>query len=177
MAFQPGRDRRFFYFKAMGLLICLLLAALGLSCTASSGSTSGSGSSTGTGWAITVSATPSSASASRGEYLSIVVLVKDRNGTPAIKGTNVCVSALRGGFINPSSTDPAGLVVNPVCSATTNDIGQVQVTYNALRVYNVERPAGSGTYTSVNGAIDPGPDTITGTAMGASGSTSVQVTP
>jgi hypothetical protein len=177
MAFQCDKTRRFHYFKAMILLICLILTAVNFSCTSSTGSSGSSGSGTGTGWTITVSATPGSVSASRGEYSSIVVLVKDRNGSPAVKGTNVCVSALRGGFINTASTDTSGLVVNPVCSTTTNDIGQVQATYNALRVMSVERPAGSGTYISVNVAIDPGSDTITATAMSASGSTTIQVTP
>jgi hypothetical protein len=174
MAFQPGRDRRFFYFKAMGLLICLLSAALGLSCTASSGSTSGSGSSAGTGWTITVSATPSSVSSSSAGNLGIVALVKDRNGAPAVRGTNICISALRGGFVNPSSTDPGGLVVVSICAATTNDIGQAQATYSPLRATNIE--ISPGTFQVFNSPISPGTDTITATAMGVSGSTVVQIT-
>jgi hypothetical protein len=175
MVFHSGRDRRFLYFKRLVLLIYLVLAVANFSCTSSSGSSSSSGSGTSTNWAITVSATPSSVSSSSGGSLGIVALVKDRNGTPAVKGTNVCITALRGGFVNPGSTDPAGLVVTSICAATTNDIGQAQATYTPLRAVNVE--ISPGTFQAFNVAISPGTDTITATAMGASGSTSVQVTP
>lgn len=166
-------NRSFIYFKGIGLLVGLLLIAGMLSCTSSTGGSSSSGSGTGTGWIITVSATPTSASASNGEVLGIVAVVKDRNGTPAVRGTNVCVSALRGGFVNPGSTD--GLVVVSICSTTSNDIGQVQAIYTPLKVYEVE--VTTGTFQKMNVPISPGTDTLTATAMGVSGSTNVQVTP
>ncbi|MBA4393219.1 MAG: hypothetical protein C0407_06675 [Desulfobacca sp.] len=159
----------------MVLLIGLIGTAANFSCTSSSGSSSSSGSGTGAGWTVTVSATPSSASTSNGETLGIVALVKDRNGTPAVKGTNVCISALRGGFVNLASTDR--LVLVTICSATTNDIGQAQATYTPLKVMSIETPSGSGTYQNFNVSISPGTDTITATGMGASGSTVVQVLP
>jgi hypothetical protein len=119
-----------------------------------------------------VSAFPTSISSANVETSAILVIVKDGSGNPAIKGTSVCVAAQRGGFVSTSSTSSDIPVT--VCESITNDIGQMQIAYIPLKTYNVE--TAPGVFTKENLAIGPGPDTISVTAMGASGSKTIQIT-
>lgn len=174
MRFPPKSDiRSCFLLTGVFLLIALAGLASMLSCTSTTGSSAGSGTGTGSGWTITITATPTAASTSAGENLGVVVVVRDRNGTPALKGTNICVNALRGGFVNNASE--TGLVIVSICATTTDDFGQAQVIYTPLRVADVEITPGS--FRQMNVTISPGSDTITATGMGVSGTTTVQVLP
>jgi hypothetical protein len=152
------------------LLLCIVGLAGAFSCTSSTGSSSSSGSSTGSGWTISVSTSPSAVSASRLDTIGVIALVKDRNGSPAVKGTNVCLTALRGGFLIIDSSGGTKVIAS-MCAPTTNDIGQTQATYMAA----VNGTSSSGAAIQV--PIEPGTDTITASGMGAFGSAVVQVNP
>jgi hypothetical protein len=170
MVFQKDKGMRAFnYLKVIVILVLFGLTAGSLSCTSPTGSTASSGSGTGVGWTVTVSTSPGSPSTSRGEVLGVIALVKDRSGGPAIKGTSVCFSALRGGFV----TDTSGSVYVSFCESTTNDVGQVQATYTPLKMMEVE--ISPGVFKIMAVPIDPGPDTISASALGAFGSTTIQV--
>lgn len=174
MGFPQKSDTRS-YFLSTGIICLIALTGLAsiLSCTSTTGSSAGSGTGTGSGWTITITATPTAASTSAGQNLGVVVVVRDRNGTPALRGTNICVNALRGAFVNTASE--SGLVVVSICATTTDDIGQAQVIYTPLRVADVEITPGN--FRQMNVSIPTGQDTITATAMGVSGTTTVQVLP
>jgi hypothetical protein len=162
------------YFWKSLILISALLSLGGIvSCTSSTGSSSSANSSTGAGWYITVSTSAPSVSASRLDVVQVLAIVKDRNNSPAVKGTNVCLTATRGGFLTTDDTGNTKILAS-MCAPTTNDIGQTQATYIAA-VTGTVTSGGSTTTTMI--PIAPGTDTITASAMGAFGSTVIQVNP
>jgi hypothetical protein len=177
MLFKKSKPKRnLLFFKGTALLFLFLMMPGVLSCTKPTGSTSGSSSGTGSGWTVTVTAYPTSASTSRGEVCGVIVQARDSSGSPAVKGTLVCVYAHRGGFLkstDESSDEPQ--IYASICESTTNDIGQLQAAYVPLVLAEIETSPGE--YKKVAVAIDTGPDTITGSAMGSFGNTQIQVTP
>jgi hypothetical protein len=159
-----------FYWKGLILLLVLLSLAGILSCTSSTGSSSSANSSTGAGWYITVTTSAGSVSASRLDIAQVLAIVRDRNNSPAVKGTNVCLTATRGGFLTTDDTGNSKVLAS-MCASTTNDIGQTQATYI---------PAVMGTSSSGSTVMVPiaeGGDTITASAMGVFGSANIQVFP
>jgi hypothetical protein len=171
MIFYSGQEKQsFHYLKVFVALVLIGLIAGSISCTAPTGSTSGSGSGTGTGWTVTVSAFPPSISSSNAETSGILVIVKDGAGSPASKGTSVCVAAQRGGF---AASTEGGTIPISVCESTNNDIGQIQIAYLPLKTWKVE--ISPGVFEQMNLPIGPGPDTISATAMGFSGSKTIQI--
>jgi hypothetical protein len=149
--------------KWIGLLVsCLFIGSI-LSCGQGNGSTSsGSSSGTGTGWTISVIPSKNSASASSLETVQINALVRDRSGDPVPIGTQICFSASRGGFTAVSQS----FVYNSACVSTTADNRQATEPY---------QPASPGS--SPEAPISLGQDTITVSAMGVFGSTTIEVTP
>ena len=167
---RPGAN----LWKTLILLLCIVWLAGSFSCTSSTGSSSSSGSGTGSGWTISVTASAGSVSASRLDTAGVLAIVRDRNGSPAIKGTNVCLSATRGGFLTTDSTGST-TVLATMCAPTANDIGQAQATYIPAVMGSSTSAGGSTTTTMV--PIAPGTDTITASAMGVFGSTVIQIFP
>jgi hypothetical protein len=170
MGLKKGRNPGSFYWKGWVVLLCMIGLAGSSSCTSSTGSSSSSGSSTGSGWNISVTTSAASVSASRLDTIGVIAIVKDRNGSPAVKGTNVCLTALRGGFLTVDSSG-GSKVIATMCATTTNDIGQTQATYVAA----VNGVSDSGSVIQV--PIESGTDTITASAMGVFGSAVIQVYP
>jgi hypothetical protein len=170
MGLEKGRNFGSCFWKSLILLLCIIGLAGSFSCTSSTGSSSSSGSSTGAGWIISVTTSADAVSASRLDTIGVLVIVKDRNGSPAVKGTSVCLTALRGGFLTADSAGSTKVLAS-MCSSTANDIGQIQATYIAA----VNGTNSSGTVVLV--PIEPGTDTITASAMGVFGSKVVQVNP
>ena len=169
MVFYENKEKQtFHYFKVIVVLFLIGLTAGFLSCTSPTASTTSSGSGTGVGWTVTISAFPTSVSASNGVASSVVVQARDSSGSPAIKGTNVCVTASRGSFLHTGSTPTNPLLDTTHCETTTNDIGQLQVTYVPLILEKI-----NGVVYAV--AIASGSDVISASAMGAIGYTTIQV--
>ncbi|MEW6187673.1 MAG: hypothetical protein AB1585_18230 [Thermodesulfobacteriota bacterium] len=159
------------FIKNAVLFILMIGFSSTLSCTNPTGSDTSSGSGTGTGWTVTVTAFPTSISSSRAETSGIIVLVKDETGSPATKGTTICVIAQRGGFMD-SSGSSEGIPVS-VCESITNDLGQMQITYVPLKTWEVE--VSPGEFKKLNLPIGSGPDTISASANGKNGSVTIQV--
>jgi hypothetical protein len=173
---QKRKDRLLVGVRITGLLIAGLSFLGLLSCNWGTGSTTSSGSSgTGVGWKITITPFANSVSSSQQNSTQVMIIVKDSSGAPAPKGTPVCYAALRGGFLLTGNT-----VIASKCDTTSNDIGQVLVTYipSVLsEVTTVDPTTGTSTTVTKQVPIDPGPDTISASSMGAFGSTTINVTP
>jgi hypothetical protein len=139
----------------LGLILILFAVGLaacnsGVGSSTSTGAT-GSGAS-GVGWTVNVKIFSSTLSLGRGESTSVAVTVKDGSGTPAPKGTRICLSTTHGSiFVDELGKDEP---VVTGCVNTSNDIGQLLGTYVPLRT---------------------GIDQVQATSMGAFGAATVNI--
>jgi hypothetical protein len=116
--------------KSLRILVWLVLFGTlfsSLSCNSSgtnSTNSSSGGSGTGTGWTISIQLGTNSIVL--GNTTSVVAIVKDSAGAPAPLGTNVCMTAVKNGFLNGSS------LFATLCGSTTNNLGQMIQTYGTV---------------------------------------------
>jgi hypothetical protein len=110
------------------VLVITCLSFLGiLSCHTGTNSTSssGGGSGTGTGWTITIQVGTNPLKL--GDTTTVMAIVKDSTGAPAPLKTNVCIAALKNGFLQPG----AATLYASICEETANNLGQMIKTYSA----------------------------------------------
>lgn len=124
--------------KWIGLwLICLSIAGI-LSCNWGTNSTASSAGSsgTGTGWTITIQIGKNPVSFYG--TTTINAIVRDRTGTPAPMGTNICTTVTQNSLLKPGAgVDPESLLRN-ICETTTNELGQSIQTYAAISVTGID---------------------------------------
>ena len=155
---KPGRSRETRRSAPAGILgLIFILFAVGLaSCSSGAGSNTSAGAtgagSSGVGWTVNVKIFSSTLSLGKGEQTSVAVTVRDGSGTPAPKGTRICLSTTRGAiWVDELGKDEP---VSTGCVSTTNDIGQLFGTYVPLRT---------------------GTDQVQASSMGGFGSATVQI--
>jgi hypothetical protein len=126
MASQKRKGRRMILLKSLILFItCLSFVGI-LSCNRSGTNSTGSSSSnsgTNTDWNITIQVGTNPIRF--GETTTVLAIVKDNTGAPAPIGTNVCMTAVKNGFIQGKD------LFATICSTTTNNLGQSIQTYSA----------------------------------------------
>jgi hypothetical protein len=107
------------------LLLGTLVGSLSCNNSGTSSTSSSSGSSgTGTGWTITIQLGTNSIVL--GNTTSVVAIVKDSAGAPAPLNTNVCMTAVKNGFLDKAS------LFATLCGFTTNNLGQMIQTYGTV---------------------------------------------
>jgi hypothetical protein len=138
-------------FSIVGLLSC----SSGTSSSASSAAVSG----TGTGWTISIQI--GSNPILQGNTTSVMAIVKDRTGAPAPNGTNICVTAVRNGFLKPGATE----LYATICETTSNNLGQTIQTYAAVLYTGVDtiQVSSQGVIASANITVNTNPALITTT--------------
>jgi hypothetical protein len=125
----PQKRKGSFMILLKGFILaitCLSFFGL-LSCdNAGTGSTSSAagGSGTGTGWRISINI--GNSNIPLGGTTAVVAMVKDSSGAPVPLGTNICFTAIRGGFLKGSDQFAT------VCETTTNNLGQSIQTYAGI---------------------------------------------
>lgn len=120
--------------KSFGAVLGILVISLFLfqGCTFPTGSTAGGSSGTGAGWTITIQIGTNPLPFTGYSTTTVMATVRDSNGAPAPKGTNVCFTAVLNGFLKSGSTT----LYASVCEGTTNDLGQ------SIQVYSAQISAG-----------------------------------
>ncbi|MBA4395145.1 MAG: hypothetical protein C0407_16470 [Desulfobacca sp.] len=111
------------------LLTCLSCNNSGTNSTSSSSAISG----TGTNWTISIQIGTNQIDL--GNTTSVMAIVKDNTGAPAPYGTNVCMAAVKNGFLDGTT------LFATLCRTTTNNLGQMIQTYGTV----------SATFTGVRG--------------------------
>ena len=154
----PGMRRETRWPIPAGILgLIFILFAVGLaSCSSGAGSSTSAGAtgtgSSGVGWTVNVKIFASTLSLGKGEQTSVAVTVRDGSGTPAPKGTRICLSTTHGSiWVDELGKDEP---VSTGCVSTTNDIGQLFGTYVPVRT---------------------GTDQVQASSMGGFGSATVQI--
>ncbi len=115
----------------MSLGVFLIMVAGLLACSSGAGSSTSTGATgtggSGVGWTVNVKLFSSTLSLGRAESTSVVVTVRDAAGSPALKGTRICLSTTHGMIFVDELGKDAPVVTG--CVSTSNDIGQLLGTY------------------------------------------------
>lgn len=147
--------------RAVTALACFsLLALLACSSGTSSSASSATVSGTGTGWTISVQLGTNPIL--QGNTTSVLAVVKDRTGAPAPNGTNICVTAVRNGFLKPGATD----LFATICETTSNNLGQTIQTYAAVLYTGVDtiQVSSQGVIATANITVNANPALTTNTS-------------